>query len=60
MITKTQLISSLDKMSENLSIDPIIDKIIFLEKIQKGLEDSKAGRVNDNAEAKEKLKKWLK
>lgn len=60
MITKTQLINTLDNLPENISIDQIIDHLIFIEKIQKGMEDSKNGRVNSKNEAKKKLSKWLK
>ena len=57
MITKAQIIDSLDKLPENLTIDQIVDHLIFIEKIQKGLNDSVSGRVNTKEEAKQKLKK---
>jgi hypothetical protein len=60
MITKTQLIDTLGKLPENLTIDQVIDHIIFVEKVQKGLADSSEGRVNTKEEAKQKLIKWLK
>jgi len=60
MITKTQIINSLDKLPENLTIDQVVDHLIFLEKVQKGLNDSVNGQVNTKEEAKEKLNKWLK
>ena len=60
MITKTHLISTLEKLPENLTIDQVIDHIIFIEKVQKGLEDSENGRVYTNEEARKKLSKWLK
>jgi hypothetical protein len=60
MITKTQLINTLDKLPENLTIDQVIDHIIFVEKVQKGLSDSENGRINTKEEARHKLNKWLK
>ena len=60
MITKTQIINSLDKLPDNLTIDQVIDHVIFIEKVQKGLDDSAKGRINTKKEAKQKLKKWLK
>jgi predicted transcriptional regulator len=60
MITKTQIINSLDKLPENLTIDQIVDHLIFIEKVQKGLDDSANGRINTKEEAKQKLSKWLK
>lgn len=60
MITKSQIINSLDTLPENLTIDQVVDHLIFIEKIQKGLEDSENNRINTKEEAKEKLKRWLK
>jgi hypothetical protein len=60
MIVKAQLIQSLDNLPENMTIDQVIDQLIFLEKMQKGLDDSANGRVKSKDQAKEKLNKWLK
>jgi hypothetical protein len=40
MLTKTELINSLESLPENLTVDQVIDHIFFVEKVQKGLEDS--------------------
>lgn len=60
MITKTQIINTLDKLPQNLTIDQVIDQLIFIEKVQKGLDDSANGKVNTKEQAKKKLAKWLK
>ena len=60
MITKTQLINSLDDLPENVTIDQVIDRLIYIEKVQKGIEDSKNGSVYSKEEAKKKLGKWIK
>jgi len=60
MITKTHLLSTFDKLPENLTIDQVIDHIIFVEKVQKGLDDSENGRIHTIEEARKKLNKWLK
>jgi hypothetical protein len=60
MITKTQIINTLDKLPHNLTIDQVIDQLIFIEKVQKGLDDSTKGKVNTKEQAKKKLAKWLK
>lgn len=60
MITKTQIRHSLDNLPENVSVDQVIDRLIFIEKIQKGLQDSKEGKVNSKEEAKNKLNRWIK
>lgn len=60
MINKTQLINAIEKMPDNLTIDQVIDRIIFMDKVQKGLDDSANGRINTKKEAKQKLNKWFK
>jgi len=60
MLTKTQIIDSLSNLPENVTIDQVIDHLVVVEKIQKGLEDSANGRVYTKDQAKGKLKKWLK
>ena len=60
MITKTQLISSLKDMPDQFSIDELMDKLILLQKIETGLEQSKKDEVYTTKEAKEMLKKWSK
>ena len=60
MLTKTELINSLESLPENLTIDQVIDHIVFVEKVQKGLEDSEKGLINTKHEAQKILDKWLK
>ncbi len=59
MITKTQIIDTLNLLPEKLTIDQLIEHLIFIEKVQKGLDDSNSGKVNSKEETKKKLIKWL-
>lgn len=60
MITKTQILSSLEQLPENLTIDRLIDHLIFIQKVEKGLDDSSKGRIHSKDEATQKLNRWLK
>jgi len=60
MINKTPLFSTLDKLPENLTVDQVIDHLIFIEKVQKGLSDSEKCFTKTKDEAKQILTKWLK
>ncbi len=60
MITKKQILSSMKDLPESFSAEQIIDKIILLQKIDMGLEQSNNGKVVSEADARKKLKKWLK
>ena len=58
MLTKSQVIKSIKKMPDHFSIDDLMDKLILLQKIGVGLEQSEKGEVYSTKEAKEMLKKW--
>jgi len=60
MITKTRLINSLEKLPENLSIDDLVNHVVLIEKVQKGLDDVANGKLNTRSEAQKKLSRWLK
>jgi len=60
MLTKEKVINSLQDMPDKFSIDELIDKLILLQKIETGLEQSKNGKVYSTQEAKEMLKQWSK
>ncbi len=59
MITKTQIKNTLDQLPEELTIDQVVDHLKFIEKVQKGLDDSINGRTQTKDEARQKLNKWL-
>lgn len=60
MITKEKVIDSLKNMPDSFSIDELIDKLVFIEKVEKGLEESEKGEVYTTGQAKELLKRWSK
>jgi len=55
VITKSQIITALDKLPERMSIDQLVDHLIFVEKVQKGRRDSENGNVYTKEKAKQKL-----
>lgn len=59
MITKEKLIQSINDMPDKFSIDDLLDRILLLNKIETGLEQSENGQSLSTIEAKEKLRKWL-
>jgi len=60
MIIKEKLLKSIKEMPEKFSLDDLLDRIVFLQKIEIGLDQSKTGKTHSTAKAKEKLSKWLK
>jgi hypothetical protein len=60
MIVKDKLVKSIKEMPDKFSLDELLDRIVFLQKVEIGVVQSKTGKINSTAKAKEKLSKWLK
>ncbi len=59
MLSKEKLIQTIRELPDSFSVDDLFERIILLQKIEIGMEQSKAGQVHTTQEAREKLKKWL-
>lgn len=56
---KSTVIESINQLPDEFSIDDIIERLIIIEKIEKGRQEVKDGKVNSEEQAKAKLSKWL-
>ena len=59
MLTKTQIVDTVEQFSEYVSLDELIDKLLFIEKVNIGLEQSEKGMISSEEEVSKKLSKWL-
>jgi hypothetical protein len=59
MLSKQKVLKTVSELPDSFSLDELIDKLIFIEKIQKGMEDSLAEKINSKEEAAKRLAKWL-
>ena len=61
MLTKEQVLESIKSMPEDKfdDIDVLLERLVMLEKIEKGEQDIVEGRIFSNEQAKQKLSKWL-
>jgi hypothetical protein len=59
MTTKDKVISSINKMPDDVTIDDILDQIILVEKIEKGIEQSNKDQIVPDEELDQRLGKWL-
>lgn len=60
MITKSQLKRTIKDFPEEFTLEELMDKLILIDKIAKGDEDSKAGRTISEEAIEEEMKKWFK
>jgi len=59
MITKDKLIKAIKNLPEGFTIEQVIEELILLDKIEKGLKDIENGRIYSSEEAEKRLAKWL-
>lgn len=59
MLTKEKLLQTLKDLPDKFSVEELFERIILLQKIELGMEQSDIGEVYSTDEAKDKLKKWL-
>jgi len=57
---KKVAIDSINEMPETFELDELFERLIILEKIERGRSDIKEGKTQTHNEAKEQLGKWLK
>lgn len=60
MLEKKTLQKYIDDLPERFSIDELLDKILFLQKVETGLTQSKNNKGMTQEDMKKKYSKWLK
>ena len=60
MLTKIQIIESLEGLPEEISIDDLFERLLLVSKIEEARRLSRQGQNFSEKEAKEKMNKWLK
>ena len=59
MIKKEQLLKLLQEFPEEFSVDELLDRIVLLSKIERGLRQSERGEVLTDEQAKARMKAWV-
>ena len=60
MLTKSTLMQSIDNLPDSFTIDELIDHLIFVEKVEKGVKESEEGRTISNEDVRKMIEKWSK
>ena len=56
---KQALVSTLEQMPDNVSAEDVIEKVLFLQNLEKGLSEADGGILLSEEELKTRLSKWL-
>ncbi len=60
MLTKEKVVESMQNLPSEFSIDDLVDRLILIEKISRGLTQSVNGEVYSTEAARQMLKEWSK
>jgi len=60
MLTKLKVDKQIKDLPEEFSIDDLVEKLILVEKIEKGLEQSNNGKVVSEDELDKETEQWFK
>ena len=59
MLTKNKVLNTITCFPEKFTIDELIDKLILLEKIEKGIEQSENREIISDDELNKEMDKWF-
>jgi len=60
MLTKSKLIETIETFPEKFTVDDLIERIILIDKIERGNEQSKSGETIPEDELDKEMQKWFK
>ena len=60
MLTKTNLKKQLEKLPDKFSIDELVERLILIEKIERGNKQSDAGEIISESDLDREIDKWFK
>ncbi len=60
MISKTELIKQIQKFPEEISIEELIDRLIFLDRLEKRIAESKEDETISEDDLKKEMQEWFK
>ena len=59
MLTKSNVIQHIQQLPDSFSMDELMEKLLFIYKIENALEQSKNDQTTPHTKVKEKYQKWL-
>ena len=60
MLTRKKLKEQIDTFPEEFSIDELVEKLIFIEKVENGMNQSERGEVLSDTDLDNEVEKWFK
>lgn len=58
-MTKEKAIDTINNLPDKFDVEELIERLIFIQQVEEGLEQSKKRQVVNFEDAKNKMNKWL-
>jgi hypothetical protein len=58
-LTKEKVKKTIDRLPDSFTVDQVIEELVVLDKIEKGLKEVEEDKVYSTQQVKDQLKKWL-
>jgi hypothetical protein len=59
MLTKSQVKRQLEKLPEEFSLDELVEKLILIQKVERGLKDSQENKIISEEDLDKEIEKWF-
>ena len=59
MLTRAAVLEHIQQLPERFSIDELMERLLFIYKLEQALEQSKSGQVTPHDKVKEKYQRWI-
>ena len=59
MATKRQILHAIEDLPEEANLDDAIERLVLLDKIERGLAQADAGQLVGQEEARRRMARWL-
>ena len=59
-MTKEKVMTAINDMPQAFDLDLLMEKLVFIEKVEKGLEQLNSGNTLTHEQVKQRVKEWRK
>ena len=60
MTTKEKLVRVIEDLPEDATIEDAMERLLFLAKVERGIQQADAGKTIPHAQVRKRMAKWLK
>ncbi|MEI8140852.1 MAG: hypothetical protein WCI03_13420 [bacterium] len=59
MTTKDRVLHAVQDLPEDSSIEDVMERLLFMAKVERGIQQADAGKIITHSQVREKMAKWL-